>query len=114
MSMISTHVLNLATGLPARNLSVVLETQGPLRAWRKIGDGRTDADGRVEDLVPHGVRIPTGLYRLTFDVASYFRQQSTTSFYPEITITFGVQDSAQRHHIPLLIGPFGYTTYRGS
>ncbi|SLM46504.1 5-hydroxyisourate hydrolase [Nitrospira japonica] len=114
MSAISTHVLNLVTGLPARNVSVVLESQGSLRTWRKIGDGRTDADGRIEDLVPPGVRIQTGSYRLTFDVASYFRSQNGASFYPEIAIAFGIQDPAQSHHIPLLIGPFGYTTYRGS
>lgn len=114
MSGISTHVLNLMTGLPARNLPVSLELRGALNTWRAVGEGRTNEEGRIEDLLPKGVRIQTGTYRLTFDVAAYFRSQSTVSFYPEIAIAFGVRDAAQHHHIPLLIGPFGYTTYRGS
>ncbi|MBA5867721.1 MAG: hydroxyisourate hydrolase [Nitrospira sp. CR1.3] len=114
MSGISTHVLNLVTGLPARNVFAVLELPGSLRTWRTIGEGRTNDDGRIDDWAPKGFKIQPGTYRLTFDVAAYFRSQSTVSFYPEIAIAFGVRDAAQHHHIPLLIGPFGYTTYRGS
>lgn len=114
MSGISTHVVSLVTGLPARNVPVVLESQGALRAWRTIGEGRTDEDGRIDDLLPKDFRIQPGLYRLTFDAASYFRSQGAVSFYPEISVSFAIWDATQRYHIPLLIGPFGYTTYRGS
>jgi len=114
MGRISTHVLNLVTGLPARNIPVLLEARGALNTWRTVGEGYTNDEGRIDDLLPQGVRIQAGTYRLTFDVAAYFRSQSTVSFYPEIAIAFGIRDATQHHHIPLLIGPFGYTTYRGS
>ncbi len=114
MSGISTHVLNLVTGLPARGVAVTLEGQTALRMWRHIGEGRTDQDGRLDQFLPAGTRLQAGTYRLTFDVEAYFRSQQTAGFHPEIAITFTVRDPTQHHHIPLLLGPFGYTTYRGS
>lgn len=114
MSSISTHVLNRVTGLPARGVAVVLEIQTSPRAWRPLGEGRTKEDGRIENILPKGLRIQAGTYRLTFDAATYFRSQNTLSFYPEVTIVFAVREATERQHIPLLLGPFGYTTYRGS
>ena len=114
MNGISTHVLNLATGLPARGVSCLLEFQTAPRAWRLIAEGRTDEDGRIDHLLPKGVRLQAGSYRLTFDVAAYFRAQSIASFFSEVTVTIAVRDAGRHHHLPLLLGPFGYTTYRGS
>lgn len=114
MSGISAHVLNLITGLPARDVPVALEIQTSLRAWRMLGEARTNEDGRIEHVLSKGFRVQPGTYRLTFDVATYFRSQNIVSFYPEVTIAFGVRDATTHHHIPLLLGPFGYTTYRGS
>jgi 5-hydroxyisourate hydrolase len=114
MGSISTHVLNLVTGLPASGVAVVLEIQTSPRTWRPIGEGRTDEDGRIEQVLPKGARMQPGIFRLTFDIATYFRSQNTMSFYPEVTIAFSVRDATQDQHIPLLLGPFGYTTYRGS
>jgi 5-hydroxyisourate hydrolase len=113
MSAISTHILDVTRGRPAGGVAVALETQG-LGGWKLIGKGETDADGRSSDLLPSGQRLQSGIYRLTFDTAAYFRSQKVSGFYPEISITFTVQDAKQSYHIPLLLSPFGYTTYRGS
>lgn len=114
MNDISLHVLNLATGLPAVGVLVLLERATSSRAWQSIGQGRTGKDGRLENFLSKNVRLQVGTYRVTFDVATYFRSLNTVSFYPEVVITFVVRDATQHHHIPLLLGPFGYTTYRGS
>ena len=82
--------------------------------WREIGRGKTDGDGRLKDLLPADFNIAAGTYRLTFDTASYFSAQNTESFYPKVTVTFIVTDAAQHYHVPLLLSPYGYSTYRGS
>jgi 5-hydroxyisourate hydrolase len=82
--------------------------------WEVIGSGATDADGRLRDLLAAGADFQTGSYRLTFDVENYFRQQNIEGFYEKITIAFVVRDHAQHYHVPLLLSPFGYSTYRGS
>jgi len=79
-----------------------------------VGKGKTDADGRVANLLPAGSDLEPANYRLTFDVSPYFRAQKVASFYSEVSILFAVRDTAQRYHIPLLLSPYGYTTYRGS
>ncbi len=114
MSGISTHVLNMSNGLPARGIPVVLAVQTSPGHWRQIGAGRTNDDGRIDTFLAKGVRMQPGTFRLTFDVTVYFRSQKITSLYPEVTVTFTVRDAAEHYHIPLLLGPFGYTTYRGS
>jgi 5-hydroxyisourate hydrolase len=106
---ISTHVLDTARGHPAEGVPVVLEhdTYG----WTEVGRGVTDADGRVRELLPG--ELADGRYRLTFDTAQYFRTVGEVAFYPEVSVVFLVAGGGH-HHVPLLLSPFGYTTYRGS
>ena len=109
---ITTHVLDTAIGRPAVGVPVLLERRADAGSWLLVGRGLTDADGRARDLCPGGLEV--GLYRLTFDTAAYHVARGTTGFYPYVTIVFEVQDPAQPHHVPLLLSPFGYSTYRGS
>ncbi len=114
MSEISTHVLDTSIGRPASGVRVVLEVHSAGKDWEVVGKGKTDADGRVASLLPAGAHLEPANYRLTFDVSSYFRAQKVASFYSEVSILFAVRDAAQHYHIPLLLSPYGYTTYRGS
>jgi 5-hydroxyisourate hydrolase len=92
---------------------VVLEAQAA-GAWSTLGSARTDADGRVRaGLAPKG-DVNAGTYRLRFDTNAYFRALGLEAFFPEVAITFTIRDAAQNHHVPLLLSPFGYSTYRGS
>ena len=102
MSAITTHVLDTARGRPAAGVKVRLEGEGI------TADGVTDQDGRCRELGPE--EVPAGTYRLVFDTASY----APAGFFPEVTITFTVTDPTQHHHVPLLLSPYGYSTYRGS
>lgn len=120
MSAITTHVLDTSLGRPAAGVPVVLERCGgrapandAVESTSIIGRGVTDADGRLRDLAPDG-SVADGDYRLRFDTAAYFAQQKLQAFYPEVVIAFTVRDSAQHYHVPLLLSPFGYSTYRGS
>ena len=113
MSAITTHVLDLKSGLPARAVAVRLEIHRADR-WTSLGDRVTDDDGRVRDFIAQGARVDSGLYRLTFRTGEYFRAQGTAAFHPEVVVSFEISDPARHHHVPLLISPFGYTTYRGS
>lgn len=114
MSAITTHVLDLERGKPAAGVPVRLERLSPDRGWVRIGERATDADGRVRDLLADGVRPEAGRYRITFDTAAFFTARDVQSFYPEVSVTFEVRDPAQHYHVPLLLSPFGYSTYRGS
>jgi 5-hydroxyisourate hydrolase len=114
MSDITTHVLDTARGAPAAGVPVVLEIWSGEDGWRLLGSAATDDDGRVRRLLAGGTSLAEGTYRLTFDVQSYFRAQSAAAFYPEVNVVFTVRDPAQHHHVPLLLSPFGYSTYRGS
>ena len=109
--MITTHVLDTALGRPAAGVAVTLERRDGA-AWTSIGAASTDADGRVRELGASTLR--PGHYRLTFAVAAYFKARGVTSFYPEVVVVFDVQASDQHYHVPLLLSPFGYSTYRGS
>jgi 5-hydroxyisourate hydrolase len=106
---ISTHVLDTARGHPAEGVPVVLEHDAT--GWTEVGRGLTDADGRVRELLSGD--LEDGRYRLTFDTAQYFRTVGEVPFYPEVSIVFIVAGGGH-HHVPLLLSPFGYTTYRGS
>jgi len=108
MSPISTHVLDMTAGRPIANLPVTLERRGPDGPWRVIAQGRTDADGRIRDLLPGDCALDTGPYRLRFDTSAH------SAFFPEVLLCFQVDDPSQHFHLPLLFSPFGYTTYRGS
>ena len=113
MSAITTHVLDTSVGRPAAGIAVHLErAQGT--AWETVGRAATDHDGRVLALGADGSAITAGIYRLTFDVAAYFERSQTRAFYPAVTITFIVEEGQPHYHVPLLISPFGYSTYRGS
>lgn len=107
VSPITTHVLDTAHGRPANGVPVTLEYQSE-GTWIGIGDGITGDDGRVNDLVPTGAILRPGAYRITFTTTAY------SSFFPSIEITFVIEDAAAHYHIPLLLSPFGYSTYRGS
>lgn len=113
MSGITTHVLDISVGRPASGVVVVLEIREN-DVWREIGEGKTDHDGRLRTLVPEGKLVAAGTYRLTFEVGPYFRRLEREAFFPEVAITFEVRDAAQHTHVPLLVSPFGYSTYRGS
>lgn len=114
MSAISTHVLDTARGLPAAGIAVTLERAGEAGAWAPLGQGTTDADGRIPNLVPAGGSLAAATYRLSFATGAWFAAQGVAAFYPEVRITFAVADPARHHHVPLLLSPFGYSTYRGS
>jgi 5-hydroxyisourate hydrolase len=115
MSFISTHVLDTARGFPAAEVPVLLEVQNEDGSWEAIAQGVTNSDGRVPTLLPQDVPIGPGIYRVTFDTATYFRSISVQGFFPCVTVTFERRRNDLRHlHIPLLISPHGYSTYRGS
>jgi len=110
MSAITTHVLDTSRGRPAAGVPVVLSVRDGA-GWREVGRGRTDDDGRLRTLLPAGAPAPAGTYRLAFDTAAYL---GGDAFFPEVAIVFVVRDGAGHHHVPLLLSPFGYSTYRGS
>ena len=114
MSAITTHVLDTARGRPAEGVPVVLEIKTSEGGWQTLGRGKTDADGRLRDLLSHEQELSAGVYRLTFDTVAYFDSLGLVGFYPEAVITFSVADASQHYHVPLLLSPFGYSTYRGS
>lgn len=113
MSTITTHVLDVSKGCPACGVPVALERQTGAD-WEIIGKGATDDDGRLRDLLRSEASLQTGNYRLTFDTETYFAKQRIEGFYPQVTIEFIVRDAEQHYHVPLLLSPFGYSTYRGS
>lgn len=114
MSAITTHVLDTARGRPAAGVPIVLEVFGPRDEWQEIGRGVTDADGRLKTLLSDTQPLTAGTYRLVFDTQAYFESQRTRGFYPEVTVAFEVADGEAHYHVPLLLSPFGYSTYRGS
>jgi 5-hydroxyisourate hydrolase len=105
--MITTHVIDTATGGPAARIPVELDVFVSGHGWRDAGRGVTNSDGRVLDF---GEEAAPGIYRLMFDVAVHIPD----AFFPTISITFEVRDEQGHYHVPLLLSPFGYTTYRGS
>ena len=114
MSRITTHVLDTSRGRPAAGVAVTLEVQSEAGDWRAVGRGRTDADGRLKSLMGEGGILTEGVYRLTFEIGDYFAAQAEETFYPLSVVVFRVRDAAEHYHVPLLVSPFGYSTYRGS
>jgi 5-hydroxyisourate hydrolase len=104
-------VLDAARGVPASGVSVTLE-QRTDDTWHVVGTGTTDDDGRISELGPE--QLTAGAYRVTFDTGTYFAARGTRTFYPEVTIVFELADAAAHYHVPLLLSPFAYSTYRGS
>ncbi len=114
MSAITTHVLDQAGGAPAAGMRVTLEIEVPGRGWVSLAERATDADGRVRDFLQPGSPMDPGRYRLTFEAGAWQAARGRESFYGRIPIVFEVRDPGRPHHVPLLLSPFGYTTYRGS
>ena len=111
MTGITTHVLDTSAGHPAAGVHVLLEALSG-GGWQSVAQGTTDSDGRLRSLLneaPH-----PGAYRLVFDTRAYFEASGVNGFYPEVVITFEVAAGERHYHVPLLLSPFGYTTYRGS
>jgi 5-hydroxyisourate hydrolase len=107
MTHVSTHVLNAVTGRPGAGIAVTLtDSSGTL-----LSQAITDHDGRITSLTDAEL---SGVYRLTFDTASYFAAQAVAGFYPEVIVSFDITDPAGRYHVPLLLSPYAYSTYRGS
>ncbi len=113
MSPITTHVLDTATGSPAAGLPLRLERQDPSGAFVPVAAGVTNADGRVADLMQPG-ELQAAIYRLTFETGAYHASRDEESFYPSVTVLFEIRRPEQHYHVPLLLSPFGYSTYRGS
>ena len=109
---ITTHVLDLSRGRPARGIVVILERLGTPQSTT-LARASTDADGRVKTFTPTPSLHP-GAYRLTFEVGAYFAAAGVEAFYPRVVVEFDVRDATQHHHVPLLLSPYGYSTYRGS
>ena len=114
-SPITTHVLDTSKGRPAAGLRVRIELQEPSSSshnhllWKLIGDGITDSDGRISTLLPSDFKLVPGIYRITFETGAYQK-----GFYPSVSINFEVIDAQEHYHVPLLLNPYGYSTYRGS
>lgn len=109
---ISTHILDTSQGRPAADVAVTLE-RWQSGDWVQVGEGQTNGDGRVGALV-EGEALREAAHRITFGVGAYFARQGVDAFYPKVQIEFMVADAQQHYHVPLLLNPYGYSTYRGS
>ena len=114
MKRISTHVLDLVHGRPATDVAVRLEKRDDAGDWRLLASAHTDHEGRCPQLLPEGADLVAGTYRLVFETGSYFAMQKMVALYPVVEITFQAQQDESHFHIPLLLSPNGYTTYRGT
>ena len=113
MTTLSTHVLDTTRGVPAWGVPVRVEARIADGTYRLVGSATTDKDGRVKSLLYPAERLEPGEYRLTFDTDTYFGTQGDVGFYPRVTIHFVVR-AATHHHVPLLLSPYGFSTYRGT
>jgi 5-hydroxyisourate hydrolase len=113
MSPITTHILDTRLGRPAAGVGVYLEKLEAGGAWQLIGSGATNDDGRLTTLLAAG-KLTRGRHRITFETGGYFTKQQVEHFYPRVTVEFEIAAPEQHYHVPLLLSPFGYSTYRGS
>ena len=113
MSQVTTHVLDTAIGKPAKGIFIVFEKLTTDGHWIKSGEGKTNSDGRLPDLLAPEIKLTPGTYRLIFETGPYYKSQAIKGFYPSVTIAFEISDDTH-YHVPLLLNPFGYSTYRGS
>lgn len=113
-SPITTHVLDISVGRAASAVPVTLESRSAGGSWTLVKSGQTNSDGRIEDLMERGSRAAAGIYRLTFDIQAYYSGVGQKTFYPEASIVFEITQPAEHHHVPLLLSPFGFSTYRGT
>jgi 5-hydroxyisourate hydrolase len=112
-SPITTHVLDITKGKPAAGVRVGLEIQRADGMWEELGRGVTNSDGRCGELLSEDFNLAVGAYRLTFLTGDYYRLMNVESFYPRIVVEFVVANGGH-YHVPVLLSPFGYSTYRGS
>lgn len=110
--MISTHILDTSNGKPAGDVTIILY-HGGNDEWAEISRGKTNSDGRIPDLVKKEITLTEGIYRMRFETKDYFDKYQVETFYPYVEIIFEIKPD-QHYHIPLLLNPFGYSTYRGS
>lgn len=113
MSKITSHVLDASRGKPAQGVPITLE-RNECGIWVALSNAVTNSDGRVPELWQDGMKLEAGVYKLTFDTEKYFQSIGVKGFYPHVPIVFEIADAAQHYHVPLLISPFSYSTYRGS
>lgn len=110
---ISVHVLNLQTGVPTAGVSVELD-QNLNGKWITLATGITDASGRISALYPAGKQAEQGIYKVVFKTGDYYASVKQKTFFPEIPVVFTLDNTSQHYHIPLLLSPYGYSTYRGN
>jgi 5-hydroxyisourate hydrolase len=113
MSAITTHVLDTSLGRPASDMGVRLEVLEPDGLWKPVAARVTNGDGRVADLLSPG-QLEARTYRLIFETGAYQRSRGQSGFYPRVEISFEITEPGGHYHVPLLLSPFGYSTYRGS
>jgi 5-hydroxyisourate hydrolase len=113
MSAITTHVLDTMRGLPAMGIAVLLERAAD-GGMETLASGVTDSEGRIRHLLPEGAALEPGTYRLSFDTGAYFTLTAVEGFYPEVSIVFTAREGETHYHVPLLLSPYGYSTYRGT
>ncbi|WOJ94092.1 hydroxyisourate hydrolase [Congregibacter variabilis] len=113
MSQITTHILDTARGQPAEGVPLALYQQDG-EQWTQLGAGVTNSDGRVAALLDPNNKLPAGTYRMHFSTDEYFSTLGLSVFYPYVDVVFNLGDSGEHYHIPLLLSPFAYSTYRGS
>ncbi|MGC4041526.1 MAG: 2-oxo-4-hydroxy-4-carboxy-5-ureidoimidazoline decarboxylase [Flavobacterium sp.] len=112
VSQITTHVLDTSTGIPGKDISIRLQSFRN-NSWQTIAQGITNNDGRIPDLLPQERNLKPDTYKMVFDTGSYYSKTNTQTFYPMAEIIFSTFDETH-YHVPLLVNPFGYSTYRGS
>lgn len=110
---LSVHVLNLENGLPSAEVKVTLEEQQQGQ-WVQIAQAKTNAQGRISGLFPENKAFAKGQYKVTFKTGDWFQQRQQKTFFPEVPVIFNVDGSVNHYHIPLLLSPYGYSTYRGN
>lgn len=114
MSGLSTHILDTSIGRPAGGVAVSLDYSLDGADWSPVSCETTNPDGRIASMLPPGGTLQAGYYRLTFETAAYFARRAVEGFYPRVHVVFQIVSPAEHYHVPLLINPFGYSTYRGS
>lgn len=110
---LSVHVLNLQNGTPSSQVAVTLEKQNS-QGWQMINNGVTNEEGRITALYPEGKELETGTYRVTFKTGDWFKEHNMKTFFPTVPVIFEVDGAVAHYHIPLLISPYGFSTYRGN
>jgi 5-hydroxyisourate hydrolase len=113
MSQITTHVLDTSAGSPAEGIKIQLQKPIGEGQWETITEGVTNSDGRISPFLPKEKVLPPGVYRMLFEVKPYFEKKDAKCFYPYVPVVFEILDT-EHYHVPLLLNPYGYSTYRGS